>query len=181
MSRRQTSRINTGSHGAYEWLVSNRSLDDLLRVCPEIVVAKYVAVTSCDSGPLTLNEVERAVGWVSRNGIAYSPRVLSAQAMPREQFDEWYVFENPIDLGRLVLASASVFETPLRADEVHAFVNFGGFALHSPKMEDIVELFWRQFDRIHPKSYIAEGDYLTVVSADRRLLASVRQSFGSLS
>jgi hypothetical protein len=98
-----------------------------------------------------------------------------------DQFDEWYVFENPVDLGRLVPASVNLFETPLRADEVHAFVNFGGFALHSPEMEDIVELFWRQFDRIQPESYIAEGDYLTVVSVDRAHFAAVRQGLGAFS
>ena len=180
MSQPRASRLNNGSHGTYEWFVGEHSLDDVLRVCPEIVLAKHVAVTSCDSGPLKPDEIERAAGWVSRNGIADSPRVLYAQAMPREQFDEWYVFQNTVDLGRLVPAGVNLFTTPLRADEVHPFVNYRGFALQQPGMEAIVELFWRQFDRIHPESYIADGDHLTVVSANREYLSTVRQALGGL-
>ena len=34
--------INTGSHGAYEWLVTERTLEleELLRLCPEIILGQ---------------------------------------------------------------------------------------------------------------------------------------------
>ena len=91
--------IHTGSHGAYQWLVAEHHLTDLIGLCPEIVLGKYIAVTSCDSGPLILNTEELTTGWESRKGIAYSPRVLDVDTLPREQFDEWYLFQDPLIWG----------------------------------------------------------------------------------
>jgi hypothetical protein len=43
--------LTIGSQGRYEWLVTDREID-LVQVCPEIVLGKYIAITSIDSGPL---------------------------------------------------------------------------------------------------------------------------------
>ena len=167
MSNRLAPPIHTGSHGAYQWLVSEHELSDLLALCPEIVLGKHIAVTSCDSGPLVLNAQQLAIGWESRKGIAYSPRVLAVDALPREQFDEWYVFNDPFDLGALAPQRTNVFEARLSPDEVHPFVNFFAFALQSLESHGLVKLFWEQFDWIRPDTYIADGTCLTVVSADK--------------
>jgi hypothetical protein len=37
-----------GSQGPYEWLVTDEDFDVLL-LCPEVVLGKYVAITSIDS------------------------------------------------------------------------------------------------------------------------------------
>ena len=172
--------LHAGSHGAYEWLVSEHELSDLLGLCPEIVLDKHIAVTSCDSGPLVLNAQELAAGWVSRRGVAYSRKVLTVDALPREQFDEWYVFSDPLDLGELAQQGTNVFETRLGAGEIYPFVNFGGFAFHCPEDEDLVSLFWQQFDCIRPETYIGDGDYLTVVSADKRHFDTLLQALSDL-
>jgi hypothetical protein len=43
-------------------------------------------------------------------------------------------------------------------------------------MEFLTSLFRDQLAWIHPESYVADGDYLTVVSANQGLFAAVRQA-----
>ncbi len=170
-------------HGVYEWLVTNHTthtLDALLRLCPSLVLQKYIAVTSCDSGPLCLNDEQKAEGWERRKDIAYSPKVTSVDALPRDQFDEWYVFDTPHDLGQLVPSGRNIFETPLVKGQVQVFVNFLGFAFHCPELEALTTLFWEQFAWIHPETYIADGDYLTIVSKDKDVFALARQALINL-
>ena len=64
--------FTVGSEGSYEWLVTDEDFD-LLKLCPEIVVGKYVAVTSIDSSQLIPTDKETAAGWQSRARIAYLP------------------------------------------------------------------------------------------------------------
>ena len=71
----------TGSHGTYDWLTTELDLEELLRLCPELVFGKYLAVTSRDSGPLNLTDSERDAGWISRGGIAYSPQIESVEGL----------------------------------------------------------------------------------------------------
>jgi len=48
-----------GSQDLYQWLVTDDEHFDLLEVCPEIVLGKFVAITSIDSGVLLPNDAER--------------------------------------------------------------------------------------------------------------------------
>ena len=66
--------IAFGSQGVYEWLVTDQQFD-LLSVCPEVVLNRYIAITSIDSSPLVLNVEETAAGWETRGKIAYSPKI----------------------------------------------------------------------------------------------------------
>jgi hypothetical protein len=49
--------LTLGSQDFYEWLVTDQQFD-LLQVCPEVVLGKYVAITSIDSGPLVPTDKE---------------------------------------------------------------------------------------------------------------------------
>jgi len=173
----QQPAVNAGSHGEYEWLTTTSDdFDSLLTLCPTAVLGKYVAVTSFDSGSLDLNDEEKAAGWESRMGIAYSPLIQSVGTLPqRGGFDEWYVFGTPVDLGEK--GQGNIFEAPLSAGQVEVFVNFGqGFDLHQPN--GLVPLFWRQLEWIRPESYIADTHHLlTFVSTNRSVFAAVRQAF----
>src|SRR5262249_22002974 len=115
------SMLTFGSHGRYEWLATDNHELDLLQVCPEIVLGKYVAITSIDSGVLALNETEKAAGWESRGKIAYSPKVHVLENLPRDGWDEWYVFDKPTDLGTSHLAE-NIFEVPDEHGQVRVFV-----------------------------------------------------------
>lgn len=174
-------RAHFGLHDDYAWLVSDATLGELLDVCPEFVMKKYVAITSFDSGPLSLNDVEFSSGWETRGGIAYSPVVENTRILPYDNcFDEWYVFEKPTDLGSRSPQESNVFEASLDPGEVHPFVNFSySFSLHRPESATLTELFWKQMDWIRPYAFIADGEQLTVVSCDKELLAQAREGLAA--
>jgi hypothetical protein len=90
--------LATGSHGKYKWLASRYELDDILRLCPAVVLGKYLAITSIDSSRLSPTAEEVLAGWENRQGIAYSPLVQSVEKLPRAGWDEWYVFRQPLIL-----------------------------------------------------------------------------------
>ena len=99
--------------------------------------------------------------------------------MPRGGWDEWYIFDNPTDLGTSHLRE-NIFEMPQEQGHVSVLVNYG-FALHPPeRSNDLATLFWEQLARIRPESYVADNDYLTFVTMNKRLFASVRDAVKAL-
>ena len=170
--------LATGKQGLYEWLVSDEDFD-LLQICPQVVMGKYVAITSIDSGPLVASEAEAAAGWHSRSKIGYSPKVQNPQDLPRAGWDEWYIFDNPPDLGVSHLVD-NPFEVPKQQGHVNVFVNYC-LALHLPEMKDIAHLFWEQIAWIRPESYIADNDYLNFVSQNKAIFAAVLDAVKALS
>jgi hypothetical protein len=82
--------FQTGSSNGYDWIVTTDTLDDVLRVCPEVVLQKFLAITSFDSGPLLVSDEERSDGWTSEGGIAYSPAIQEIKQVPQEYFSELY-------------------------------------------------------------------------------------------
>src|SRR5262245_52812707 len=163
--------LTFGSHDIYEWLATDDPQVDLLELCPEIVIGKYVAITSIDSRVLVPHESEKGAGWESRGNIAYSPKVQALDSLPREGWDEWYVFETSTDLGTSHLKD-NIFEVPEEQGQLLVFVNYC-FALHLLEMDTLASMFWRQVEWIRPESYIADNDYLTFVSANKTLFAAV--------
>jgi hypothetical protein len=170
--------LTVGSQGLYEWLVTDENFD-LLQLCPNIVLGKYVAVTSIDSGQLVPNEMEMVAGWQSHGKVAYSPKIQHAQELPREGWDEWYVFDSPRDLGTSYLGE-NIFDVPPGQGHLSVFVNYC-FTLHQPKMETLATLFWQQMEWVRPESYLADNDYLNFVSMNKALFAGVRDAVKALS
>jgi hypothetical protein len=169
--------LTVGAQGSYEWLVTDEQFD-LLQLCPDVVLGKYVAVTSIDGGQLNLTDKEKAAGWQSRGQIAYSPKVRHADDLPREGWDEWYIFNEPTDLGKSHLQE-NVFEVPRGHGHLSVFVNYC-FALHQPEMESLVTLFWQQMEWVCPESYVADSDYLDFVSRNKSIFASVHGAVKAL-
>jgi hypothetical protein len=178
--------LATGSHGGYDWLTTQHDLEALLGLCPQLVLDKYLAVTSRDSGPLTLSDNERGAGWISRGGIAYSPQIESVEGLLHlgvdrfPGFDEWYVFNAPVDLGEAL--AGNIFEAPLVGPgRVAVFVNYYVSPVDDldPSHKALTNLFWKQLEWIRPESYIADGGTcLTVVSSDKALFATLRRALG---
>lgn len=159
--------IHTGTREPYRWLVTTHYLDALLELCPEVATGKYVAVTTRDSGPVFLSEGEIASGWTSRENIAYSPLITNPGSIPRECWDEWYVLNSQVDIGPLAASNSNIFTAP--EGQVHPFVNFD-MRLHRSETDLLIEIFWREMDRIRPYAYVAESDYrLTLATADKNL------------
>ena len=163
--------VTLGSQDAYEWLVTDDENVDLLEICPEIVLGKYVAITSIDSGKCVPTQTETASGWRSREGIAYSPKVQNPTELPREGWDEWYVFAEPHDLGKSHLKE-NIFEVPHEPGHLSVFVNYC-FVPHQQESRILSTLFWEQMARIRLQS---DNDYLTFVSSDQTLFARVREA-----
>jgi hypothetical protein len=170
--------LTVGLEGLYEWLVTDQQFD-VLEVCPEVVLGKYVAITSIDSGPLVPTDSEIAAGWRSREKIAYSPKVQNVETVPRDGWDEWYIFENSTDLGTSHLAE-NIFEVPRGKGHVSVFVNYC-FGFHRPELKDLAALFWRQIAWIRPESYVADNDCLNFVSMNKNIFAKVRDAVKALS
>jgi hypothetical protein len=170
--------LTVGSQGLYEWLVTDQQFD-LLQICPDVVLGKYVAITSFDSGPLIPTDEEWGVGWKSQGNIAYSPKVQNVSSLPRDDYDEWYIFGESIDFGTSHIGE-NIFEVPQEQGHVSVFVNYG-FALHPPERASLATLFWPQIARIRPESYVAENEYLTFVSMNKTLFSSVLDAVKAIS
>jgi hypothetical protein len=165
--------FTAGFQDRYEWLVTDEDFD-LLELCPEIVLGKYIAVTSIDSGQFVLADKETAAGWQSRAKIAYSPKIENPEDLTLEGWDEWYIFNTPTDLGTSHLAE-NIFEVPQEPGHLSVLVNYG-FALHPPDRAKLADLFWPQMARIRSESYVANNDYLTFVTMNEGLFARVRDA-----
>ena len=171
--------VTVGSEGLYQWLVTDEQFD-FLQLCPQLVLGKYVAITSIDSGPLVVTDKEKAAGWQGRGKIAYSPKVQSIEEIPCAGWDEWYVFDHATtDLGTSHLGE-NIFEMPQGTGHLSDFVNYG-FALHPPERKSLADLFLQQMKWIRPESYVADNDYLTYVTMNPTLFASVRDAVKALS
>jgi hypothetical protein len=169
-------QLTTGSRDGYQWLVSTDNQTDLFEICPELVVGKYIAMTSFDSGPFLLDENEQSAGWISISDIAYSPPITSIDMLARDWYDEWYIFRTPANLGEVVnLYFQNAFQEPEKG-KLQVFVNFGGFALNAPAYESMVNFFWKQLALIRPESYLAVGDFLNFVTSDENLFTHVRHA-----
>jgi hypothetical protein len=177
----QTAPVWTGQQGVYQWLISGCSLGDVLSICPAIVVGKFVAVTAFDSGPLVPTEDERKKGWSSQFGIAYSPRIVDTEAIPYDNcFDEWYVFDQHTEVGRIADQGSNVFEEWRSEDTIFRFVNYW-LDLRRDDKKLLTDLFWKQINRIRPGVYVADCQlFSTVVSKDQQLFEAVREGMAKL-
>jgi hypothetical protein len=164
--------LQTGSSNGYQWLVSTDRQFDVLKCCPDVVLGKYVAITSFDSGPLGLTEAQRSAGWVSQGEIAYSPEIQDVNIVPKAYFSELYVFAAPANLGVLADPNKNIFESEMKQGLVHAFVNFD-FGFHDPGYADLCQIFWQQLGWMKAESYLAENDFLIFVTANLKVFSRV--------
>lgn len=164
--------LTTGTHGAFQWLSTDTELEPFLRLCPDAVLGKCIAITSTDSGFLFLDEQLKSQGWESRQNIAYSPRIQSIDLLPHDGYDEWYVLEEPRDLGHA--HDSNVFETPPAPGRVQVFVNYCGFSLDKLEHRSLADIFWKQLEFVNPESYLADGsDFLIFVTRNSALFRTV--------
>lgn len=170
-----------GQQGDYHWIEETPALclADLIEHCPHVMLGRYLAAATFDSGSLGLNDEERRAGWTENDGVAYSPRLTALSELVCEQYDEWYLFSRPKLLG--------TFER---------FVNWHSFSLRDPEsllheadptwdrmgrqkavnwLRELQQHFWAQIERIAPESYIADGDNLIFVTAEPQVYATVER------
>jgi len=131
----------------------------LFRTFPEIVVDRYLVNTSFDSGYLKLSDTEITDGWFMHGRFAHSPKILKPDQIPRDQFDEWLVFEDGVKISR--------FET---------LVNYCNFTPIDFAWEDKLDEFWSQIEEYRPLHVIGENDRLYFVSRDAELAERIREA-----
>jgi hypothetical protein len=178
-------RITSGHHGEYRWLISTAHyIGTLVKRNPEVVLNRYLAVTSTDSGTPRLAEAQERAGWQLRKGVAYSPTLGCVEQLPDYQvhgedavgFDEWYLFTEPRDLGET--SHGNVF-TDLQPGRTLVFANYFGFVLDTADAEQkqLIDRFWKQLEWIQPESYIADCDKcLTFVTKNRDFFETVHET-----
>ena len=80
---------------AIQWSAAwDPSLADLIKVAPELVLGKRVAITACDSGPYVPSQDEMRMGWSAVKTTAISNEIVRPAELPAPGFDEWYVFDS---------------------------------------------------------------------------------------
>jgi hypothetical protein len=181
-------RITSGSHGEYQWLISTAHyIGILIKRTPEVVLNRYLAVTSIDSGTPRLTAAQERAGWQSRQGIAYGPKIQSTENLLDYQvhgdnapgFDEWYVFTEPRDLGVIHTAHPMVEEFTPRPGHIVVFVNYYEFVMdrEDPLNRVFVDLLWKQLEWIQPESYIADCDKcLAFITKNRDFFETVHET-----
>lgn len=134
-----------------------QSLADLIRLAPELVYGKRVAITSCDSGPYrpTLDEVN--AGWSLVGNTAISKKIEDPLELPAVGFDEWYVFDDSPNI------------TPTQHH-----VNHYDFSLFDES--DVTKSFWKQINETTPLHVLGDGaPNLFVVTRDRAIFDLVQK------
>jgi hypothetical protein len=151
--------MRTGSRSGY-WVIEwsdgyDAALEEIISLCPQIVLDQYVAIVSCDSGPYKPTAEELIDGWKTVGDLAVSPRIRIASTLPMPNFDEWYIYDRNIDLG------------------VHrAFVNHGGFAPLN-EGDSLTDGFWAQIERLKPDHVVGAGTpTLFLVTRDKEIYRS---------
>lgn len=161
------------------WLNSKAPcLADIVELCPQMVIDRFVFITSLDSGLVQLNEDRLKTGWKPmgkrrknfewshdewEDPLALSPRVSNAMILPTDMYDEWYLFT----------------EEP-QIDTIEVFVNWNfsptfGYA-GMKELDTHVELeehFWNQIAELNPLAYIAYNESFSFVTQDAPLYEQV--------
>jgi hypothetical protein len=131
-------------------------ISDIWARFPELVVGRYLVNTSYDSGSLTLSDSERQDGWRLVSRLAHSPQIRSTDQIPHDQFDEWLVFDHPIQV-----------------EEFDTMVNYHGFTPIDFDWEEKRERFWEQVVRLQPLHVIAENEGVYLLSKEQDLIRKI--------
>lgn len=129
----------------------------LIEEFPELVVGRYLVITSFDSGFLTLSESELRDGWHMVGRLAHSPPIRSVDQIPYDQYDEWLVFDQPVQV-----------------EEFETMVNYVGFTPIDFGWEQKRERFWEQIVRLRPLHVIAQNEGGYLVSRDDGLIRRIK-------
>jgi len=169
--------IHTGQHGEYQWLVSGSEIRGLADLVVRFHCGLRLCITAFDSGPLRLTREELEQGWTTQRAVAVSPPVDESLAIPHDQYDEWYLLENP----------------SFAENDLEVFVNYGAFTLAPPTelckafdptweksawewLAPVQERFWLQLERLNPGTYVAVGDNDVIVSRNHRFIEAVHEA-----
>jgi hypothetical protein len=153
--------MHIGKYDCFYWLTSTEDYSGtILEVCPEVVLGRYLAVTSVDGGVMRLTESQLAAGWEVRRGIGYSLKLDRVGDVPHQLdgpdapgYDELYTFEDRCDLGERSQGNIFLEQFAPAPGRTAVFVSWSSFVLHSsdPNVQPLLDLFWPQLWRLNPE------------------------------
>jgi hypothetical protein len=106
--------------------------------------------------------------------------VAKVETLPIGEYDEWYVFESQRVLPELHVFVNYLDFTPSPAPLAEADPTWDRLAAEEALRytRERAESFWRQLLSIRPKTFLAEGETLTCVTNDERLVPNVLAAIG---
>jgi hypothetical protein len=134
-------------------------ITELWRRFPDLVIGRYLVNTSYDSGYLPLSDSELQDGWHMTGRLAHSPQIRSTDEIPHDQYDEWLVFDHPVQV-----------------EEFETMVNYGKFTPVDFDWEEKRDRFWEQVVRLRPLHVIAENDGVYLLSRDEDLIHRITRA-----
>ncbi len=142
------------NYTVYEWKDESDSfhIEELLSLYPSIVEGMFLVISSWDSGTYQPTEKEFADGWQLHSKLAHSPRVEQWSSLPFEVYDEWYIFDHPVNIN-----------------DLEPLVNYLGFSPIKYDWQEKRELFWNQVEKYRPIHVIGDGKHLFLVTRDDKL------------
>ena len=160
--------MDTGIQADYYWLEDGElTLPQVLAICPELVLGKYLVVTAFDSGPPSLPADKAATGWLRHDEVALNPCVRSVEDLPFVGYDEWFIFSR----------------TPL-LEPFKVFVNNSIFTLRDPardrpeagQIRELQYLFWLQLELKRAETYVADGHIFILATHNQALFDKLIES-----
>jgi hypothetical protein len=88
--------------------------------------------------------------------LAHSPQIRSTDQIPHDQYDEWLVFDQRVQV-----------------EEFETMVNYSSFTPVDFGWEEKRERFWEQVIRLRPLHVIAENEGVYLLSRDEVLISRI--------
>lgn len=148
-----------GVNGEFRWLeATGQTLEDVLRICPEVVAGKNLVITLFDGGPLELTPRQTEQGWRLLDSVVHVPKVENPATLPTSSCDEWYIFP----------------ATPANQD-FEVFVAYPWFTLGPTgavkaqpntrwDLKKLQRIFWQDMETMEPETYMACSNRLIFVT-----------------
>lgn len=144
-----------GSHGSFRWVESPaHKAQDVLQLCPESVLGKYLVITAFDPGKITAMAQESLRAWRVEGSALYVPPSADLLEIPYDVFNEWFIF------------TAAPAQQKLESFMTSSWFTLGpclsGNADRATQWEikRAQRAFWQLLESANPESYLACGTRL---------------------
>jgi hypothetical protein len=161
-----------GAQGQYQWLESSsHSLQNLLSVCPDLVVGRSLAITSFEERSL-IERLEACSGRIM-GPVVHVPSVANISALPLSGVKEWYGFVSAIS------------ESKLTSFVRNHWFTLGPAAVARVPQENLwdlqraVRLFWQELQRVQPESYVSRGQRLVLATRNPVHFTAILRAFSA--
>ncbi len=161
-----------GAQGQYQWLDSpSHSLQELLKVCPDLVIGRSLAITSFEERSLT-EKLEACAGRLE-GSVLHIPTLSDVSALPLGGMSEWYTFAGEVPQSKLTCFVR------------HAWFTLGPAAVARVQPENrwdlqrTVRLFWQELQRLQPESYVARGQRLILATRNQAHFTTILRAFSA--